>query len=55
MSKDISVNVAIRTPAIIGNKLKYTDNVCFSFIIIRDSTTVNSGIVAFTTNEKKCN
>lgn len=50
-SKDSSVSVAIPTPVMIGTKLRYTLVVCFSLSMIRDSNTVNSGIVAFT--EKK--
>lgn len=48
MSKEISVRVAIKTPEMIGTKLTYTDVGCFSFMITRERTTVNSGIVAFT-------
>lgn len=48
-SNDSSVSVAIPTPVMIGTRLRYTVVVCFSLRMIRDSNTVNSGIVAFTT------
>lgn len=53
MSKLISVSVAMRTPVMIGTRLKYTVIVCFSFIMIRDRTTVKRGIVAFTIRDKE--
>lgn len=53
MSKLISVNVAIKTPVMIGTKLTYTCSVCFSFMMIRERTTVKSGIVAFTKRKGK--
>lgn len=51
-SNDNSVIVAIATPVTIGTKLMYTDVDCFSLKKIRVSSTVNSGIVAFTDQQK---
>jgi len=52
MSKEISVTVAIPTPVMMGSRLRYTSVGCFSPKKMRVSTTVNSGIVAFTEGEE---
>lgn len=51
MLNDNSVTVAMATPDMIGIKLIYTHEVCFSLRIIRDKMTVKSGIVALTVNK----
>lgn len=55
ISNDNSVIVAIATPVMIGIRLKYTDVDCFSLKKIRVKITVNNGIVALTTQERKNN
>lgn len=52
ISNEISVKVAIPTPVIIGTKLRYTSDGCFSLNIRRDRITVNRGIVALTEKKK---